>query len=112
MNTKAGELDGAAAEQAPDAANPRRRVHELVKASNSSYCSYAAPGFSRASSQCPAGFNQVELLLAGCSLATDSRGAPVNRARVYVQRFRYDAQDLEVGMAAELVTDGRAGTAK
>jgi hypothetical protein len=60
-------------------------------------------------SSVPAGFNQVEVLLAGCSLATDSREAPVNRARVYVQRFRYGAQtgDLEVGMAAELVTDGQ-----
>lgn len=33
----------------------------------------------------------------------------MNRARVYVQRFRYDAHtgDREVGMAAELVTDGQ-----
>ena len=43
MNTKAGELDGAAAEHAPDAANPRRRVHELVKANNSSVLQLCGP---------------------------------------------------------------------
>jgi hypothetical protein len=73
------------------------------------YYSHAAPGPFRGVLSVPAGFNQVEVLLAGSSLATDSREAPVNRARVYVQRFDYDAQtgDLEVGMAAELVTDGQ-----
>jgi hypothetical protein len=73
------------------------------------YYSHAAPGPFRGVLSVPAGFNQVEVLLAGCSPATDSREAPVNRARVYVPRFRYDAQtgDLEVGMAAELVTDGQ-----
>jgi len=93
----------------PPTPPPRRQVHELVKRTILQYYSYAAPGPFRGVLSVPAGFNQVEVLLAGCSLATDSREAPVNRARVYVPRFRYDAQtgDLEVGMAAELVTDGQ-----
>jgi hypothetical protein len=84
MNTKAGELDGAAAEHAP---TPPTLVGEFTSSSKRTilqYYSYAAPGPFRGVLPVPAGFNQVEVLLAGCSLATDSREAPVNRARVYV----------------------------
>lgn len=62
----------------------------------------------------PTGFDQVEVLLTGFTLTTDSHEAPIQQGAVSVQKFLYDALtgDLEIGVSVQFVTDGQGQDAE
>jgi hypothetical protein len=91
---------------------PPSLVREFTSSSGRTvlqYYSCTAPGSFRGVLQAPAGFEQVEVLLTGFTLATDLHVARVERAAVNVQKFRYDPQtgELELGVRGQLATDGQ-----
>lgn len=73
-----------------------------------------APSSFRGPLQVPPGFDQVEVLLCGFTLAADAHEAPLGRAAINVQKFGYDAQTgvLEAGVTTQFATDGQGATSE
>ena len=77
------------------------------------YYRYTATEGFRGNVQAGANFDLVDVALVGYDLRTDHHAAPVQRAAVNVQMFRYDAPsgEVEVGVNPQLHTDGQGWTA-
>ena len=73
-----------------------------------------SPTSFRGTVQLTPGFDQVEVLLCGFSLAADWHEAEVGRVAVNVQKFGYDAQTgaLELGITTQFVTDGQTSSSE